>query len=168
MLYAELTDAGYKCTQVPMAPAKPRQELGCATFAGAYLADRYLGKYRCILYLSSVYCMGHVILAVWESRLGTYIGLTAIASGAGGIKPCVSSFMGDQFPSERHYLLKGAFSAFYWTINCGSLAATLSIPIIYNKGGSSWAFGVPGEIEKRVSFIPWVFPSLLLSTNGCI
>jgi proton-dependent oligopeptide transporter, POT family len=36
------------------------------------------------------------------SRTGLYVGLTLIAIGAGGIKPCVSAFVGDQFkPSQQ-------------------------------------------------------------------
>src|SRR5438874_10514868 len=33
---------------------------------GAYLSDRYLGKYKTIIYLSLVYCLGHAVLAVWD------------------------------------------------------------------------------------------------------
>lgn len=58
--------------------------------AGGYVSDRYLGKYRTILYLSFGYCIGHAILAAWETSMGTYLGLAAIAIGAGGIKPCVT------------------------------------------------------------------------------
>src|SRR6185295_4331309 len=32
---------------------------------GAYLSDRYLGKYKTILFLSLVYCAGHLALALW-------------------------------------------------------------------------------------------------------
>ena len=65
---------------------------------GAILADRLLGKYRTILFLSLVYCAGHAVLAVAENTLlGMYLGLGLIAIGSGGIKPCVSANVGDQF-----------------------------------------------------------------------
>src|SRR4051812_15273833 len=35
--------------------------------AGAYLSDRFLGKYRTILLLSLVYCFGHLTLALWDN-----------------------------------------------------------------------------------------------------
>jgi len=65
---------------------------------GGYLADRFFGKYRVILWLSVVYCVGHACLAIFEkSPTGFYTGLFLIALGSGGIKPCVSAMVGDQF-----------------------------------------------------------------------
>jgi POT family proton-dependent oligopeptide transporter len=65
---------------------------------GGWLADRFFGKYNTILWLSLVYCAGHACLAVFEdNRNGFYAGLALIALGSGGIKPCVSAFVGDQF-----------------------------------------------------------------------
>ena len=46
---------------------------------GGYLSDRFLGKYRTIVYLSLVYCLGHAALAIWENRLGLFVGLSLIA-----------------------------------------------------------------------------------------
>src|SRR5215216_3251749 len=57
---------------------------------GGWLADRFLGKYHTIFWLSLVYCVGHLFLALFESnRMGFYAGLCLIALGSGGIKPCV-------------------------------------------------------------------------------
>src|SRR5262249_44999425 len=64
---------------------------------GAFLGDAVLGKFRTILILSIVYCFGHLTLAIDHTRLGLSIGLGLIALGAGGIKPCVSANVGDQF-----------------------------------------------------------------------
>src|SRR5277367_4487912 len=61
---------------------------------GAPLSDIWLGKYRTILYLSVVYCFGHLALSLDESRLGLSVGLGLIALGSGGIKPCVSANVG--------------------------------------------------------------------------
>lgn len=38
--------------------------------AGAYISDHFLGKLYTIAYLSCVYCLGHLILALWESTTG--------------------------------------------------------------------------------------------------
>ena len=38
--------------------------------AGAILADAFLGKYRTIIALSLVYCLGHLALAVNDTRVG--------------------------------------------------------------------------------------------------
>src|SRR5438270_13444322 len=64
---------------------------------GGWLADRFLGKYRTILSLSLVYCAGNACLAWFiDDRAGFFTGLFLIALGSGGIKPCVSAFVGDQ------------------------------------------------------------------------
>ena len=64
---------------------------------GAIIADAFFGKYKTIIGLSLVYCAGHLALALDETRMGLTVGLTLIAIGAGGIKPCVSAHVGDQF-----------------------------------------------------------------------
>src|SRR6185312_1592526 len=77
---------------------------------GGWLADRWLGKYRTILWLSVVYCFGHLFLALSESsKPGFYAGLFLIALGSGGIKPCVSAFVGDQFDQSNKHLAKMVF-----------------------------------------------------------
>jgi len=69
--------------------------------AGALLADYVWGRYGTILSLSLFYCLGHATLALFEGQLwGIYAGLALIAIGAGGIKPCVSAFVGDQFAGD--------------------------------------------------------------------
>ena len=112
---------------------------------GAILADRWLGRYRTILALSIFYCLGHLALAVFEgSEPGLYFGLALIAIGAGGIKPCVSAFLGDQFDASKPKALTKAYSLFYWSINFGSFFAFAAIPWVRRHWGYSWAFGIPG------------------------
>src|ERR1017187_5219182 len=95
---------------------------------GALLADAMLGKYIVILSLSIVYCFGHLALAIDHTRLGLVIGLGLIALGAGGIKPCVSANVGDQFGASNQYLLPRVFRWFYFAISFGPPFATLFIP----------------------------------------
>src|SRR3954453_22005766 len=89
-------------------------------FFGAILADAFLGKYRTILILSIVYCFGHLTLALDSTRIGLLIGLSLIAIGSGGIKPCVSANVGDQFGATNQHLIQRVFSWFYFSINFGS------------------------------------------------
>ncbi len=124
---------------------------------GGYLADRYLGKYRTILYLSLLYCLGHAALAVFEgSPTGFYAGLFLIALGSGGIKPCVSAFVGDQFDASNKHLVKGVFGAFYWLINFGSFFATLLTPWMLKNLGPAWAFGLPGVLMAVATLVFWL------------
>lgn len=114
---------------------------------GGWISDNLLGKYRTIYLLSLVYCVGHACLAIFESnRAGFYVGLGLIALGSGGIKPLVSSFVGDQFDSTNKELARVVFDIFYWSVNFGSFFATLIIPTLLKEQGASVAFGVPGVL----------------------
>jgi proton-dependent oligopeptide transporter, POT family len=111
---------------------------------GAILADACWGKYRTIFWLSIVYCFGHFALALNDTRLGLAVGLGLIAMGSGGIKPCVSANVGDQFGQSNAHLISRAFGWFYFAINSGSFVAYLLIPYLLLHGGSGLAFLVPG------------------------
>ncbi len=123
---------------------------------GAYLSDRYLGKYKTIISLSIVYCLGHLVLALFESKTGLYWGLGLIALGSGGIKPCVSAHVGDQFKKNEQELLKKVFDIFYWMINFGSFFATIITPWTYKYYGPQVAFGIPGVLMFLATWIFWL------------
>jgi POT family proton-dependent oligopeptide transporter len=123
---------------------------------GGWLADRWLGKYRTVLWLSLVYCLGHLCLAVFEhSVAGFYTGLGLIALGAGGIKPCVAAFVGDQFDASNRRLAKVVFDAFYWIINVGSFLASVSMPFFLHRYGAAVAFGIPGALMFVATVVFW-------------
>ncbi len=111
---------------------------------GAILSDVLWGKYKTIMTLSIVYVLGHVALAVDDTRLGLSIGLTLIAMGSGGIKPCVSAHVGDQFTKAKKHLLEKIFGYFYFSVNLGAAASSLLTPVLLDKYGPHIAFGVPG------------------------
>ncbi|MGJ7902553.1 POT-type proton-dependent oligopeptide transporter [Lysobacter sp. 1R34A] len=124
---------------------------------GGWLADRYFGKYNTVIWFSLIYCAGHACLAMFEhSQAGFYTGLFLIAFGAGGIKPLVVSFCGDQFDQSNKHKAKLVFDAFYWTINFGSLFASLLMPIFLREYGPSIAFGIPGALMFLATFIFWL------------
>jgi len=124
---------------------------------GGWLADRFLGKYHTIFWLSLVYCLGHLFLAVFEgNRTGFFAGLALIALGSGGIKPCVSAFVGDQFDERTKHLAKVVFDAFYWIINFGSFFASLLMPIFLRSFGASVAFGIPGLLMFIATLVFWL------------
>jgi proton-dependent oligopeptide transporter, POT family len=123
---------------------------------GGWIADRVLGKYRTILWLSLVYCVGHACLAAFDdNRTGFYTGLFLIALGSGGIKPLVVSFVGDQFDQTNKHIAKVVFDAFYWTINFGSFFASLLMPIFLRKYGPAVAFGIPGILMFIATVVFW-------------
>lgn len=123
---------------------------------GAFLSDAILGKYRTILFLSIVYCFGHFTLAVNDTRAGLVLGLALIALGAGGIKPCVSANVGDQFGPMNQHLLPRVFNWFYFSINFGSAFSTLLIPVLLDQFGPKPAFGTPGIFMVIATIVFWM------------
>ncbi|MBT2118143.1 oligopeptide:H+ symporter [Dyella sp. LX-66] len=124
---------------------------------GGWLADRFFGKYHTVLWMSLVYCLGHLCLALFEHHpTGFYVGLGLIALGAGGIKPLVASFVGDQFDSANKHLAKPVFDAFYWIINFGSFFASLLAPMFLRHFGAAVAFGIPGALMLAATFVLWL------------
>jgi POT family proton-dependent oligopeptide transporter len=113
--------------------------------------------------VSLFYCAGHGVLAYSDFAGGVdgklwclFAGLALIAFGSGGIKPCVSAFMGDQFKPEQSHLLQKAYGAFYWSVNLGSFFSFLVVPWVKNHHGYSWAFGVPGILMAVATLIFWL------------
>jgi len=96
---------------------------------GAVIADSVWGRYKTIKLLSFVYILGTVSMTL--SAIPTWlfeasgpnreihkwlliIGLGLIATGAGGIKPCVAAFGADQFPLHA---VKAKESYFKWFLH---------------------------------------------------
>lgn len=127
---------------------------------GALLADIFLGKYRTILILSVVYCLGHAALACMGScgysAWWLFGGQLLICLGAGGIKPCVSAHVGDQFGKGNHHLLTKIYNWFYFSINFGSFFSTLLTPWLLEWYGPHWAFGVPGVLMAIATVMFWI------------
>ncbi|MGN6387552.1 MAG: POT family MFS transporter [Verrucomicrobiota bacterium] len=125
-------------------------------FIGAILSDAFLGKYKTILSLSMVYCLGPLVLAFSHTRLGLFSGLWLIVIGSGGIKPCVSAHVGDQFGAGNQHLLARAFSWFYFSVNVGSTLSMAITPVLLEKKGPAWAFGVPAVLMVLATFLFWI------------
>jgi POT family proton-dependent oligopeptide transporter len=124
---------------------------------GGWLADRFWGRYWTILSISVFYCFGHATLALFEgSRAGLFAGLALLAIGAGGIKPCVSAFVGDQFGPNQDRALTRVYGWFYWAINLGAAFGFFVIPIVRNHAGYNWAFGVPGIFMALATLVFWL------------
>jgi len=155
---------------------------------GGLLSDAFLGKYRTILILSIVYCLGHACLALmgWygETKTVLLLGLLFIAFGSGGIKPCVSAHVGDQFCTANLGLLPKVFGLFYLSINVGAFCSGLLTPFLLearlDEGtmgakvypyfqwlvgpkvqgdlifGHHYAFGLPGILMALATLLFWM------------
>ena len=133
---------------------------------GGILADRFLGKYRVIFWVSLLYVAGHGTLAlagrlgnlgqIDGARLAMLAGLILISVGAGGIKPCVSANVGDQFTPRNGHLVPRIFQIFYFVINFGSFFATALTPWLYQRFGAEVAFAVPGGLMAVAAYVFWL------------
>jgi POT family proton-dependent oligopeptide transporter len=127
---------------------------------GALLADVFLGKYRTIIALSVLYCAGHAALACMgafgNAPWWLMAGLGLIALGSGGIKPCVSAHVGDQFGSRNARLLPRVFNWFYFSINIGAFVSMMLTPWLLEWHGPHWAFGVPGVLMAIATLVFWL------------
>src|SRR2546421_4447328 len=132
---------------------------------GAIIADGWIGKYWTILSLSIAYCLGNLTLACMASSWGIAIGqrtmlaagLMLICLGAGGIKPCVSANVGDQFGESNKHLISKMFGWFYFSINAGSFISTILCPWLLSAQGYGprWAFGIPGVAMLIATIFFW-------------
>lgn len=161
---------------------------------GAMLADTLLGKFRTIFYISIIYAIGNVVIALASAtgaievpaRELSIVGLLLIAIGTGGIKPCVSAFGGDQFKlPQQERQLQQFFSLFYFAINSGSLISTFVTPVLREdvkcldqESCYPLAFGIPAVlmiisviiflIGKRLYIIKKPEGNVVLQVCKCI
>jgi POT family proton-dependent oligopeptide transporter len=76
--------------------------------------------------------------------------------GAGGIKPCVSAHVGDQFSRTNEHLLGKVYNWFYFSINLGAFLAQMLIPYLRATYGPRVAFAVPGVLMAIALFVFWL------------
>jgi POT family proton-dependent oligopeptide transporter len=137
---------------------------------GSLIADIFWGKYRTIFWVSLFYCFGHAALSLGQTQEYLFLGLALIALGAGGIKPCVSANVGDQFGPRNQHLLSKVYSWFYFAINLGAFFSQLLIPELldyfgghdangnplYRATGPKVAFAIPGILMGIAALVFWM------------
>jgi POT family proton-dependent oligopeptide transporter len=90
---------------------------------GGYVADRYLGPKKAILWGAIIISVGYVILAFTSDLLKVFIALAVISAGTGLLKPNISSFLGRLYKKNdvrRHT----GYTIFYVGINLGIILST--------------------------------------------
>ncbi len=127
-----------------------------APLLGAIVSDVFWGKYKTILTFSLSYCAGCAIVALVPGTTGLLVGLSLVALGTGGIKPCVATNVGDQFTSKNQHLIERAFSYFYLAINSGSSISIFFAPILLDRYGRIPAFGIPAAMMFFATVVFWM------------
>ncbi|MSO72843.1 MAG: MFS transporter [Rhodospirillaceae bacterium] len=123
---------------------------------GAILADVFWGKFRTIMVLAAVYCAGCIVIALDRGPTTLALGLLLMAFGTGGIKPCVSTNVGDQFTTKNQHLIERAFSYFYLSINAGSSISIYFCPVWLESYGPAMAFGIPAAMMFLATLVFWL------------
>lgn len=90
---------------------------------GGWIADRFLGMRRSVLYGGIVIMFGHISLAI-PSLATFYLGLALVIIGTGLLKPNISTIVGELYTPEDLRRDAG-FSVYYMGINLGGFFAPL-------------------------------------------
>ena len=90
---------------------------------GGWIADRFLGQQRAVLYGGALIMAGHVSLAL-PAHATFYLDLSLVALGTGLLKPNVSTLVGSLYrPGDTRR--DAGFSLFYMGINLGAFIGPL-------------------------------------------
>ncbi len=92
---------------------------------GGWLADKFLGLRRAVLYGGVVIMAGHISLAI-PSVPTFYLGLGLVIIGTGLLKPNISALVGTLYTPEDHRRDAG-FSIYYIGINTGAFISPLVV-----------------------------------------
>jgi POT family proton-dependent oligopeptide transporter len=109
---------------------------------GGFMADRFLGYRRAILYGGILMSIGHLVLAIPEGWSFFY-GMAFIICGNGFFKPNISSLVGTLY-SENDPRRDSGFSLFYMGINIGAALGGLLCGYVGERINWHYGFGLAG------------------------
>lgn len=115
---------------------------------GGFVAERYLGRFKTIIYFAVPCIVGYLVLGNSETRTGFFVGLMLITIGSGVIKPNISPLMGVMYDREgkSQRLRTKAFAWFYAAIKVGAASSMLALPIVRDHFGYGTAFTLSGVL----------------------
>lgn len=109
---------------------------------GGWIADKFLGQKKSVLYGGLLLVAGHSILAV-EEMWAFYTGLGLIIAGVGMLKPNISTMVGGLYKQGDIRRDKG-FTIFYIGINIGAFLSSLIVGYVGEVHGWHYGFGLAG------------------------
>jgi len=113
-----------------------------SSIPGGWIADKYLGQKKSVLYGGILLVAGHGILAV-EQMWAFYTGLGLIIAGVGMLKPNISTMVGGLYKQGDIRRDKG-FTIFYIGINLGAFISSLVVGTVGEVYGWHYGFGLAG------------------------
>jgi POT family proton-dependent oligopeptide transporter len=130
---------------------------------GGWIADKFLGQKKSVLYGGLLLVAGHSILAV-EQMWAFYTGLGLIIAGVGMLKPNISTMVGGLYKQGDIRRDKG-FTIFYIGINVGAFLSSLIVGTVGEVYGWHYGFGLAG-IGMALGLIQYMFGQKYLKHVG--
>jgi POT family proton-dependent oligopeptide transporter len=144
-----------------------------APVLGGYLADRYLGQRKAVLFGAVLLTCGHFLMAFeGEGALGQanpmisvfWAALAFIIVGSGFLKANISVIVGQLYP-RTDVRRDGAYTIFYMGINVGAAVGTIIAGYLGQTYGWAYGFGAAG-IGMLLGLIVFVIFKPLLEGKG--
>ncbi len=138
---------------------------------GGYLADRYLGQRKAVLFGGILLAIGHSLMAV-EGTGGQddptinvfWMALAFIIVGSGFLKANISVMVG-QLYKLTDVRRDAAYTIFYMGINVGAALGTITVAYLGQTIGWGWGFGLAG-IGMLLGLVVFVLGKAALNGTG--
>ena len=127
-----------------------------ASIPGGWIADKFLGQKKSVLYGGILLVAGHSVLAIEE--------MWAFYSGLGLIKPNISTMVGGLYKQGDIRRDKG-FTIFYIGINVGAFLSSLIVGTVGEVYGWHYGFGLAG-IGMAAGLVQYLFGQKYLKSVG--
>lgn len=134
-----------------------------ASIPGGWIADKFLGQKKSVLYGGILLVAGHSILAV-EEMWAFYTGLGLIIGGVGLLKPNISTMVGGLYNQGDIRRDKG-FTIFYIGINIGAFLSAIIVGYVGETFGWHYGFGLAG-IGMAAGLIQYIVGQKHLTNVG--
>ncbi len=138
---------------------------------GGYLADRYLGQRKAVVFGAVLLTFGHLIMGVEGDGGQTgqainifWLALAFIIVGSGFLKANISVIVGQLYP-RTDVRRDGAYTIFYMGINLGAALGSIICGWLGETYGWSWGFGAAG-FGMLLGLIVFVLGKPLLYGRG--
>ncbi len=138
---------------------------------GGYLADRYLGQRKAVLFGGLLLAIGHSLMAVegtggqTDPAINVFWGALAfIIVGSGFLKANISVMVG-QLYKLTDVRRDGAYTVFYMGINLGAAVGTILVGYLGETIGWGYGFGLAG-IGMLVGLIVFVLGKSAMNGAG--
>jgi POT family proton-dependent oligopeptide transporter len=134
-----------------------------ASIPGGWIADKFLGQKKSVLYGGILLVAGHSVLAI-EEMWAFYSGLGLIIAGVGLLKPNISTMVGGLYKQGDIRRDKG-FTIFYIGINVGAFLSSLIVGTVGEVYGWHYGFGLAG-IGMAAGLVQYLFGQKYLKSVG--